>query len=568
MKRMIVIALLAVMLLGCVSGVAEYQTLRPGARGEAVVQLQQALTAQGYALTADGVYGRATRAAVLNYQRAQGLRRDGIAGRQTQARLYAGQGTPAASTTPDAPDTQPATSAVPAQPATTNYGTVRPGARGQAVTALQQALIRHGYKLTADGIYGRATRQAVRAFQQKHKLKVDGIVGSKTWALLLADSTVPAETTPSQDAAPPTDTTPPAASADTAPLLPAVPGAEASVARTLSRGSESKQVRLLQAALGKAGVAALATDGDYGRKTVGAVRAFQGQYGLMQTGSADPTTLALVYAKSGTPSDALLATGINATARTATIRSGASSAASAVQNVPAGAAVTILRSQNGWYHVSYKQRSGYLPADSVRIIDRPAPLINLSRAYGEGAYALTGDKKADLLGVAFTQLGFAGGSSSVQVLSGTGPGGPYSKYGAAYNDPGESYCSYFVSWSARKAGIDASIINDARDVDGLFYDAQHAFVYFGTPTPTQVQAQKLSAACRVDRASYTPEAGDLIYLRWDGARATTTFSHIGIVYDVDANYVYTLEGAAAGHVDTRMYKLTDSDIVGYAKPKY
>ena len=210
MKRMIVIALLAVMLLGCVSGVAEYQTLRPGARGEAVVQLQQALTAQGYALTADGVYGRATRAAVLNYQRAQGLRRDGIAGRQTQARLYAGQGTPAASTTPDAPAAQPA---APAQPATTNYGTVRPGARGQAVTALQQALIRHGYKLTADGIYGRATRQAVRAFQQKHKLKVDGIVGSQTWALLLAGSTPPADTAPPQDAAPSTDTAPPAASA-------------------------------------------------------------------------------------------------------------------------------------------------------------------------------------------------------------------------------------------------------------------------------------------------------------------------------------------------------------------
>ena len=33
MKRMIVIALLAVMLLD-VSGVAEYQTLRPGARGK------------------------------------------------------------------------------------------------------------------------------------------------------------------------------------------------------------------------------------------------------------------------------------------------------------------------------------------------------------------------------------------------------------------------------------------------------------------------------------------------------------------------------------------------------
>ena len=41
-----------------------------------------------------------------------------------------------------------------------------------------------GYKLTADGSYGPATQLAVKDFQRKSGLTVDGIFGAKTRAKL------------------------------------------------------------------------------------------------------------------------------------------------------------------------------------------------------------------------------------------------------------------------------------------------------------------------------------------------------------------------------------------------
>ena len=53
------------------------------------------------------------------------------------------------------------------------------------VTQLQQALSRAGYyKAAIDGKAGRKTRSAVCAFQRDHSLKVDGIVGRKTWSVM------------------------------------------------------------------------------------------------------------------------------------------------------------------------------------------------------------------------------------------------------------------------------------------------------------------------------------------------------------------------------------------------
>ncbi|MFC5067996.1 peptidoglycan-binding domain-containing protein [Flaviflagellibacter deserti] len=50
-------------------------------------------------------------------------------------------------------------------------------------TALQLALIARGYSVGsagADGVFGRATISAVKAFQADHGLSVDGIAGPKT----------------------------------------------------------------------------------------------------------------------------------------------------------------------------------------------------------------------------------------------------------------------------------------------------------------------------------------------------------------------------------------------------
>ena len=58
------------------------------------------------------------------------------------------------------------------------------GSNGSDVKALQQLLVNKGYKLGVDGDFGSNTDKAVRDFQTKNKLTVDGIVGSKTLEIL------------------------------------------------------------------------------------------------------------------------------------------------------------------------------------------------------------------------------------------------------------------------------------------------------------------------------------------------------------------------------------------------
>ena len=65
--------------------------------------------------------------------------------------------------------------------------TLRKGDQGQYVTLLQTMLIDRGYSCGswgADGDFGSATLQAVKAFQRDNGLDADGIVGAKTWAAL------------------------------------------------------------------------------------------------------------------------------------------------------------------------------------------------------------------------------------------------------------------------------------------------------------------------------------------------------------------------------------------------
>lgn len=53
---------------------------------------------------------------------------------------------------------------------------LKKGSRGNEVKVLQSAL-----HLIPDGIFGKLTEEAVREFQKANGLKVDGIVGDKTW---------------------------------------------------------------------------------------------------------------------------------------------------------------------------------------------------------------------------------------------------------------------------------------------------------------------------------------------------------------------------------------------------
>lgn len=61
---------------------------------------------------------------------------------------------------------------------------LKKGSKSEDVKTLQKKLNAKGYKLTVDGIFGDKTLSAVKDFQKKNGLAVDGIVGKNTWAKL------------------------------------------------------------------------------------------------------------------------------------------------------------------------------------------------------------------------------------------------------------------------------------------------------------------------------------------------------------------------------------------------
>ena len=74
------------------------------------------------------------------------------------------------------------------QTKTTNTGLLRKGDRGDDVKLLQHRLNLLGWWLTEDGIWGVQTDSAVRGYQYRAGLTVDGIVGAKTRAALIRDA--------------------------------------------------------------------------------------------------------------------------------------------------------------------------------------------------------------------------------------------------------------------------------------------------------------------------------------------------------------------------------------------
>lgn len=125
-----------------------------------VVALQNLLRYHGFFKSKpDGEFGPGTERAIKAFQKARGLKADGIAGPQTWEKLI-----------------------VP----------LKRGARGDAVRAVQ-GVFGYGYSeggsaiynVKYDGVFGFETEKAVRHLQAHNKLSVDGIVARQTWCVLV-----------------------------------------------------------------------------------------------------------------------------------------------------------------------------------------------------------------------------------------------------------------------------------------------------------------------------------------------------------------------------------------------
>ncbi len=131
-------------------------TLKKGASGAAVKELQTLLKSKGYyTSTVDGSFGPATEAAG-RFQSDKKLTVDGVVGAKTWAALRA-------TTTP--PATQ----------------VLKKGSSGNAVKEVQLMLQKLGhYKLSLDGSFGPGTETAVKAFQKSKGLSQTGQVDANT----------------------------------------------------------------------------------------------------------------------------------------------------------------------------------------------------------------------------------------------------------------------------------------------------------------------------------------------------------------------------------------------------
>lgn len=159
------------------------RTLKRGMTGDDIKELQELLNELDYGpLTVDGDFGKKTEAAVKEYQKENKLDVDGVVGPDTFAELLEDQGEDKIQE-PEPEEKVLDYSKCP---------TIRYKDENKYVSILQAHLVALGYDLGTwgeakngvDGEFGRKTRTAVRAFQKKYKLKVDGVVGPATWGEL------------------------------------------------------------------------------------------------------------------------------------------------------------------------------------------------------------------------------------------------------------------------------------------------------------------------------------------------------------------------------------------------
>ncbi len=258
-------------------------TLQSGDSGSKVTQLQNALKLLGfYTGGVDGKFGSGTRAAVIQFQRANGLTADGLAGTKTQQLLYSQVNSGISG------DNSSSSSSSSSSSASGFTRTLRKGYTGTDVISVQQKLKDLGfYTGSVDGVYGTGSMAAVKAFQRQNGLTADGLVGSRTHAVLMSATSGSTSNSGSDNS-----------SSDSSSDQTYAEG-------TLSYGSNGSEVKKMQQALKALGYN-VSADGSYGALTQMAVTQFQKRNGLTADGVAGSATLKLLYsgsAKEADPSD-------------------------------------------------------------------------------------------------------------------------------------------------------------------------------------------------------------------------------------------------------------------------
>lgn len=233
----------------------EYPVLRKGDTGKDVALVQKAL-----GLPADGAFGQRTFWHVANFHQKQGLPVTGVVDKAMWQRLV------------DLNKVAPRGTMTKSAYAYRKTW-IKMGSQGNAVKALQAKL----GGLTADGRFGPMTKAKVIEFQRSKRTTANGVVGPRTWALLLG---LPAPQAPKPTPAPrpvapkphPVAPKPGTSTVETTTAYTRYKGT------TVKRGSRGEAVRLVQRGVG------VPVDGVFGPRTELALERWQKAHDLRADG--------------------------------------------------------------------------------------------------------------------------------------------------------------------------------------------------------------------------------------------------------------------------------------------
>lgn len=248
-----------------------------GDKGPAVVALQKAIVRNGFTLRGgvDGVFDQRTRKVLRTFQRVVGLKVTGVVDVQTARVLKLNDAPSPSSSTTSSTTSTTSTTTVPAPVYPLTLSTLPSrGMRGNNVITVQKALASAGLAVAGgiDGIFGSGTAATITAFQKSRGLPATGTLDARTASTL--GLIAPDQPVKSSNAAPATSG-PRRLSADELP----------------TRGDRGRDVRLVQRALVKSGIAVKGgIDGVFGGATAVAIKKFQESVGLPGTGEFDLRT--------------------------------------------------------------------------------------------------------------------------------------------------------------------------------------------------------------------------------------------------------------------------------------
>ncbi len=265
------------------------------------------------------------------------------------------------------------------------------GSRGEAVRELQQALITLGYlKGSADGIFGNNTENAVRQFQKKNKMTVDGLAGLTTRNLIQSKAqALTSSASSSSSSASSSASSASSSSASSASPSSAVSSSSPGSAETSSlfgtyaairAGDRGDRVKTLQQALITLGFLGGRPDGIFGNRTKKAVVSFQRSKKLTADGIAGKKTLSAVQSalSAGASASSSASSSSSAASSQSTTSSAASSADAGDLNpkIAAPSGVQLLHwfndvkpsLSNGQHLLVYEPSSGL--SWTLRILSR------------------------------------------------------------------------------------------------------------------------------------------------------------------------------------------------------